>query len=263
MQKYFYKYLELILLVTLMLLSGGSLWVAHVASGTHQTINALGANLCAGFVMAIVTIFGIELLRRKRDAWRMVGATKAAREEVKILTNMLVSYLSEPLGKTILDHPQNTGESVNDWADRAIRAIATDLTTADNLPALNAKLPKEWEYFGSVLLLMRQNLGETLKIYAALFPPEVLGHLLNVRREFERIMSNFSVVRHILITDKASWSTLTGSGVVARAFPDRMIAELDVALRRYFVAVRGFIEATEEAGFVGQIPPYQGSNPEG
>jgi len=190
----------------------------------HDKWSDFFVNLSASFIIIIFTIFIIDQLLEKRQLARFRDAHSVAKEDLEILGNMLISYMSAPFGFNI---------SLYDYDDKiAISTILNQMLKID----FNKKLDNLSKYKREHLLLslisIKDSLNSKISLYSDLLPPEILGKLLIVNKNFSSLNFMFGV--YIICIENKNDNQIIVTNSLATNF------------KNYFLAVEQFLISLEK-----------------
>lgn len=153
------------------------------------------SNLAAGFITLIATILVIDTLLDKRKQDELRDASEVSKEELLILSNMLVSYTLLPMSdlKTFL-RGIDIREPARTFAERSIKEfLRISLTTNFVKDSLKSMTVDDFKHLEMNLIAIKLSLKETISLYYHLFPPKTLGKLLMTRKTFNDFYLVFGV----------------------------------------------------------------------
>lgn len=208
-------------------------------------LQSLLINLSAGFVISLFTIWGVDYLRKRRDRVLWFTAEKVTIADLYILSNMLVSYVSGPLGKTVLDYKEEGNDLVKSGRI-ALKKIIEDLTASDLIEILEKRSTSEWSRLQLELIGIKSSINEYIQIYQRIIPPELFGTLLKTRRDFNSLYTTFGLIPELFTKIEKEWPLNAGGVENNRLIRKMLINSLGKDLKSYLLSVKEFINMLDE-----------------
>ena len=214
----------------------------------NEPFKSLLINLTAGFIGSIITIWGIEFLRRKQFKARWDEAKKTAKQDIVELKNMLVSYISNPLG-FVVDLYTKDDQDVKQWSEDAIKSMVVDIDRQDLGKILNRLSIEQWRHFKLNLPFIRSSLFEKLQLYNEVLPPEVFGQLLKIKKDCDNFYFAFGLVPELFTENESNWPPNKGGLKNNRLIRNTLIKTLSGELKIYFKDIATLINLLEKIEF--------------
>ncbi|MDP2683742.1 MAG: hypothetical protein Q8P20_01670 [bacterium] len=236
-----------LLITVLLLLFAVILW--YISFKISEPQKSLLINLVAGLIGSIVTIWGIEYFRKKQSEIRWGQTKNIAKKDIITLKNMLVSYISGPLGVTVMKYYKGSESNSVQWASETINKIANDIVKNDISSIINQLEITRWRSLKGNLISIRSSLLEKLYLYAEILPPEIFGQLLKIKNNLEKLSDPFSIFPELFIEDENNWPINKNNIGKYRLLRNSSIKKLSGDLLEYFNEVRIFIELLNKIKF--------------
>ncbi len=190
----------------------------------HDKWGDFFVNLSASFVIIIFTIFIIDQLLEKKQLAKFRDAHSVAKKDLEILSNMLISYMSAPFGFNVLLY--NCDDKM------AIIPVLDQILKIDFDKKLDDLSKYEQEHLLLNLISIKDSLNSKVSLYSNLLPPEILGKLLIVNKNFSSLNFMFGVYI-ICIKDKNDNRILVTNS-------------LAINFKNYFLAIKQFLISLEK-----------------
>jgi len=229
-KKYFWSRIDYIITILLIILVV-IFWC--LTSRLNEPYKGLFINLTAGMIGSIVTIWGIEFLRRQKFEKQWSVAKKVAKTDIKKLINVLTSYISGPLGVTV-DSYKDEKKSLEEWSNEAIKKIVADFTQRNLNEILNGLSVEQWKNLKIDLPFIYLSLSEKCTLYREVLPPEVFGQLLKIKNNFDDFYLSFGLLPELFTENETNWPTNRGGLENNKAIRIVLIKNFSNNLKIYF-----------------------------
>jgi len=214
-----------------------------------EPFKSLLINLVAAIFGSIITIWGIEFIRRKHMEIRESTAKTMVRDEIIQLKNTMVSYIAGPLGFSALKYEYNTKENIEKWGEVVIKDIVNNILKQDLLVILEQLDTNGWFYFKTNISSIRSALLEKIQLYKEVLPPEILGQLFKINKICSNIWVTFNLMPELFTEKENNWPS-SGSMIESlRSARNILIKSLSRDLKYYFESINVLIKLLEEIKF--------------
>lgn len=229
------RYFSVLIILVLFVLVFYVLWWFKVWG-----LQDLWVNLVAGWITLIGTMFLIDHLleQRKQAEWK--EASSVTQEDLIKLSNMLISYISSPLGLSVLNYKDFSSAVSAEEGEKILLHIVEDLLLMD----LNKKLlqlrNENWRSFHSALIYINKELYDSVVVHNTVLTPTVLGKLLRVRKSFNDLFSFFVLIPDLLVNEEKDWPQNAYGQERNREIRNSFIATIGSNLQTYLKSVKDF-----------------------
>lgn len=230
-----------VLLITFSLLTG----LAAYSNCFSPTTSDLLINLAAGGISSLFTIFVIDWLIQENENRKWKDAKTTARSEMITLTNMLTSYISTPLGYKPTDYQINP-KDVEASSRKVIKQIVEQLQSQNWKTLLDGLTIKKWEHLQINLLFIHPTINQSVQLYSQVLPPEVLGKLLIVRKDFHNLYNSFSLVPELFTKSQANWPENKGGLENNKSIRQSLLESFSKELKDYFTHLSDLIKIIDD-----------------
>lgn len=244
MKKFYSKYETDIVITILLLLLSAILFILI----KNKNLDDLLVNLSSGIIGSIITIWGVEVLRRKNQEKRIAPARMVAKEEIIRLKNQLTCFVSNAFDITVYNHITD-GNFSEENIKKAIIEIAKEFITIDILSLLKSLSVSQWAHLQENLPLIRKTLSEMLQLYQNVLPDEIFGQLLIVNKNFDQIYSTFGVFPDLLTKEEGDWPKNKNGEGANRGIRKVWIELYAGYLKRYYESIVKLSELLETVDF--------------
>ena len=246
---FFHSHIEWIITVGLVVFAGAFYWLSSIFSSTN-TLGSLFVNLCAGSITAIVVIWGVDYLRKKENQQRFAEINQVAKADISSQATMLVWYMANPLNFSIFDYPSGKDGYTSELIRNANSLVLKDILKSD-LHAILVKFSvNDWKHLAMNIALIKNALGENLRVYSQVLPPEVLGRVLAARKAFNSLSDySFAILIDLFVKEEKDWP-VNKSGIERnRELRTNQITLIARDLKEYFSQVERLTELLSEINF--------------
>jgi len=244
-KKYFWSKIDLIITFLLLILIMAC-W--FLGKDSDEPYKSLFINLTAGLIGSVITIWGIEFLHKKQLETKWNEARKVAKDDILQLKNMLVSYISNPMGYNISKYIKDN-KNLEEWSGKAIKDIAIDMSNKNLKDILNNLNINQWRQLKMNLPHIRNNLLEKLEIYNSVLPPEILGQILKIKQHFDNFYNIFNLVPELFTENETNWPRNDGGVEKNKSTREAFIVAFSRDLEVYFKEINTLISLLEEVEF--------------
>lgn len=244
MKKFYSKYKTDIIITILLITISLALFI----SIENKNIDDLLLNLSSGVIGSIITIWSIEVLRRKNNDNKIATAKVIAREEILRLRNQLTCFVSNAFDITVYNYIDNEDFSEENTV-KVIKKIAEDLSSVDMLSLLEGLSIRQWSHLQENLYIIRKTLSEMLNLYKGILPDEILGQLLLVNKNFDYIYSSFGVFPELFVREEKDWPVNKKGADKNRSIRNSWIKLYAVNFKKYYESIVKLNELLEAVEF--------------
>ena len=208
------RYSAFIIVVLLFLAALASFFIAVFLTGKsdlHAPFSSLLLNLSASLLILILATFLIDPILEgiKEKNWRGTRS-KAALDDFKLFSNMVATYLLSPLGIKVYDYMDINNADVNEEATVGIDKMLKDVSQ-EKIEKLLQNLSFEgWKHLTTDVLLIRNEIQETLLAYNSVMPKDLLSELLTLRVKFKAIDTNVGLLNSTILYSRTDWEERNG-----------------------------------------------------
>lgn len=206
-----------------------------------DTLSGIWINLTAGSLTVVLTVMGVDYLREKNEKAKWTDANNAAKDDLEVLSNMLITYMSVHLGISVTKYNidrSNYKESIS----KILNIIIGDLLQRKLEDDLFAMSTSGWKEFELSLIFIRQSLVDNIKIYNGTIPPVILGKLLIVRKSFNNLYNIYILFPDLLTKSEDMWPINKNGLEYNRQLRSDSIVQIKDCIYKYFIAVKDFRE---------------------
>lgn len=193
------KYRALFFILSLL-----SLFSVIGSTRTEGIISDLLVNLGATFIGGIFTVFIFdEILTRQKES-EYKEAYLNSREDLNMLSNMMISYLREPFGFKFPSEKIDSSKNLEDEGTRINRESIKQVT-GQLKPHMVAASVNDWKRLVMNIFMLRQKLGQIIPLYKDIVPPSVLGKALSLKKSFEAFDFSFGLLADLFVNEPSHW----------------------------------------------------------
>ncbi len=198
MRMFFWRRINYIITILLLALSA---YLLFISPNHNDPIKGFLINISAGFVTALITILGIDGLRRRRLEIEKEKSKKVAQEDLRRLSNMCMSHILSSL--EIITSKEMEGKFSNNpinekWSGTIGRELISNGLKRDLQLLVSKITPDKLRELKASFNTVRTELNEDLSIYGVLLPENIYGELLNLKRSLKNLMLNFQLFEPFL-----------------------------------------------------------------
>jgi hypothetical protein len=202
LQKLIYKNTRIIISVVLFAIAASFFAITAFLCPNTTVVNFL-INSSSGLFLLAVGIAFIEPLWRKQFNFKSTDISETAKVDVDELSNMLISYMTGPLGFNVMSYPDLVSKSKS--PDEVIVLMLEDIQKQEMFDLLNKMSVVDWISFSGNIILIRQSLLETIQIYGDVLPREIFGKIISARKSFKKIDNMFGLFLDFFIKERSGW----------------------------------------------------------
>jgi hypothetical protein len=209
------------------------------------TTSDLFLNLSAGGVSSLFTIFVIDKLIKDNENKKWKDAWDTSKSELIVLSNMLASYVSAPLGYKTTSYDIDPQE-IEKSSREAVKLIVNEINNAD-MDALVTKMSaKSWEHLQINLTFIFYSLNQSVQIYSQIIPPEVLGKLLKTRKDFFSFYNSFGLLPELFTKPQSKWPENKGGIKNNLSIRKNLLLSFANSLSNYYKSLDELIAIIDE-----------------
>jgi len=231
MLKFFWQKIELIITALLLVLA----YILWYFSGRVSILyQGLLVNLCAGTVGSVITIWGIEFLRKRQAKTFLTEARGVTKIHMTRLMNMLVSHIASPLGISVMQYEL---DRENLGSNAVIKHIANDLKQKNIQEILRKMSVENWKNLALNLPVIRAELSDTFLLYKDVLPVVVIGKLLNVKMAFDNFYKLFGGFHDLFVNEESGWPRNESGIEKNREVRELLMKNFANELKEYFIKI--------------------------
>ena len=123
--------------------------------------------------------------------------------------------------------------------------LLNDILSIDFLKKLNNLSTANWKHLETDLIFIKHELSNKIQLYSNLIPPEILGKLLIVNKEFESLNSLFGLLPDLFTKEQSEWPPNDKGLQNNIRIRTTLLTKLAENFKEYFVSVKNFSDVLE------------------